>query len=101
MMNSKRALNAEKWSSIVKRYKQSGLTLTGYSKKIGVNKYTLSYWVKKFSENQVVDPAPRFVKLERTNRHSTSRLYIRYKTGTELDLPVDYDLGRLIELISH
>jgi len=99
-MNNKRALNAEKWLVIVERFKKSGDTLTGYSKKIGVNKYTLSYWVKKFAENKESAQKKGFVQLQGMSIQSVNRLYVRFRTGTELDLPADYNLNNLIELVN-
>lgn len=99
-MQSNRALNAQKWQSLVDQYIKSGDTLSYYSKKIGVNKYTLAYWVKKFSKNKELPKKDKgFVQLQGLVNQTSNRIFVRFKTGVELDLPADYDLSKLLELV--
>lgn len=84
------------WQQIIKDQRDSGLSVKIYSKQHGLNYNSLIYWRQKFKPSK-----PAFIPLHQSQAktNKSDRLKINYDYNIELELPGDYPVHDLIDLL--
>ena len=85
---------------LVSEYENGSKGLRAFCEEHGVSIDSFKYWRKK-KKRESISSLGGFmeVKLSGTKSLAKEVLLIRYKTGTELELPCTYEFGQLCELL--
>jgi transposase-like protein len=86
---------------VYERYKQSGQTIKAFCNAEQINQHTFNYWRLKFIRETNQQSVNRFQQIRPTQKKSASVgvIKIRVAERIEIDLPVDYDIASLHQLI--
>lgn len=99
---SKKMIN-EKWTTIIAKYRDSGLTPTQFSKSEGVGRRQIYYWLNKESSKEKSKIEPKkwiLVKLESENQLSKNQS-LQIKVGyAEIKVTPGFDKNHLLDVLT-
>ena len=99
-MSTKRLSNASKWLELVSLYEEGGESLIEFCKKHSIKKETFYYWRRKSKALKSEEERIGFVNIHPVGeRKEREVIRVRYKNGTELELPLGYELSSLSYLL--
>lgn len=98
---SKRKLNAAKWYGLIEQYQSSNQSIKDFCQSESINKHSFAYWLGKYRNQNIKEGSDSEVENFITIRplSNTGQIYIRYRSGVELELPSSYPVEHLTKLI--
>jgi len=85
------------WEELIRQYQQSGQTIATFCEAHQIKVHQFHYWKKKVLEQKKEKGPGGFVSLQA--KTSGGGIYLRWGKGVELELPGDYPLQAIGELI--
>jgi len=93
--------SSAQWEEILSDQQKSGLTLKKYGELYQINYHTLIYWRQKLKKGKSQATTQGFVKLHQptTPIHKDGIIKLHFDYNIELELPANYQVGDLVNLL--
>ncbi len=97
IMNGSRQKQVSKWHRLLEKYEESGLSVAEFCRREGLQPHNFRYWHKKYQARSKVS-SEGFVSV--LPKQSNQVIYIRYRSGLEVELPMDFPVEELAKLVT-
>ena len=96
-MLGKREKQAARWYSLLASYELSGISQAEFCRREGLKLHNFGYWYKKYKAGKS-SSSEGFVSV--LPKRKNQSIYIRYRSGVEVELPSDFGVDGLAKLLS-